>query len=332
MHGSLESITISLPRVYDAAMRVAVLLVVLAWCASAFAQQQPLEVSFAADADCGSREQFEQGVLERLNVERLEASESAQRVSVELRRQGAAVVGRVLLAAGNGRESTREIAAASCDEAIDGLALITAVALQREREAPPATITAPSKPAPRPRPMQRPLPTATLAFELVSSGLFASGTLPEPALGLELAAGLRASIAGAEGSLRLGLRLAPDQSATVSTGTAAFEWTSAIIDVCPRWFVVSAAVALAPCAVTEVGVLEASGARTANPRSERRLWLAPGAGLIGSFRFASPLALELGTEALFPLVHDRFLLGAEVAHQVPRVAARARLGLGVRFP
>ena len=45
----------------------------------------------------------------------------------------------------------------------------------------------------------------------------------------------------------------------------------------------------------------------------------------------SPLFLQIGGEAQFPLNRDRFLLADIVVYEIPAVSWRGQAGVGVRF-
>jgi hypothetical protein len=88
-------------------------------------------LEFIGPRGCGSESQFKASVATR--SERIQfgsSSEDSRSVRVELsRRAGGVVLATLTLIQSNGRRSARKIEASSCDEAVDAIALVTAVTL-----------------------------------------------------------------------------------------------------------------------------------------------------------------------------------------------------------
>ena len=88
-------------------------------------------LEFIGPPGCGSESQFKASVATR--SERIQfgtGDDDARRVRVELsRRAGGVVLATLTLIQSSGRRSARKIEATSCDEAVDAIALVTAVTL-----------------------------------------------------------------------------------------------------------------------------------------------------------------------------------------------------------
>lgn len=271
------------------------------------AEQETVELRYAAPAECPSRAAFEAAILERAPNVRLAAP--AQRVfaiTIETTAdgfRGALVVDRV---------ADKELAAPSCVDLTSALALVTALAI--DPSAGPQLVPA-IRVVRRMHMLEADLDAMIEAG--VGPGALFAGALevrwgPSRLYALELAA-----IAGRD-------------SVTHDGAEARFTWLAARPAAC----VLGAAgrVALDACGHVELGAVLAAGAMIINQRDRTRLWLT--AGLHGNARY--PLGahgfglLQLG--ASVPLVRDRYLFAPNVTvHATPGVTAWLVLGVGLRF-
>jgi hypothetical protein len=90
---------------------------------------------------------------------------------------------------------------------------------------------------------------------------------------------------------------------------------------------------LGPCALFDVGRVEAKGIGVDRPSSRTTLWMAPGAGAFVSFRATRSVVMLLDVDALFPIGRDRFVLDnvpGDVFRASP-VAVRASFAGEIRF-
>jgi hypothetical protein len=130
---------------------------------------------------------------------------------------------------------------------------------------------------------------------------------------------------------RAGVRLTVPDTVSSNEGLATFKWWAGVVSICPALAFGNRSFAQALCMTFEQGVLTAAGSETRNPRSSGRSWTAVGPGVAFRWAVLSPLFALVAVDALFPLNRDRFILGTEQIHEVPRVALRGEFGLGARF-
>jgi hypothetical protein len=326
---------------------------VLLGAASAGGQSPEPAIVYQAPPDCGSQSEFESKVRARTRSHTLEPTGDSKpsRFEIRLRSDDARVRGSITIYELSGDANTREIEAASCTEAIDGLALIAALTLDpysRQPEptaeplpsstAPAATPTVPPPPPPTTRPAKpKPAPARERlsAVDLSASGLAVlSGIAPDPRPGLEGSIGFTTQAIVPSGSLlRVGARLALAQPVETREGTATLDWWTLMASLCPAWLPLNPSLRLAACLNWEIyGELQGSGGTdTLNPRKRTSQWAALGPALLVRWDLLPPLFVQGGGEALLTFDRDRFLIGDAVAYEIPPLALRAQLGLGVGF-
>ena len=104
------------------------------------------------------------------------------------------------------------------------------------------------------------------------------------------------------------------------------------MDVCVANVALGLGASVRPCMTAELGALSAEGQRVNNPQSATRRWVATGALADAAWHLSGPVELTGIAAAVFPWLPDRFFVGTERIHEVPRVAWRAGLGLAVVWP
>lgn len=226
----------------------------------------------------------------------------------------------------------RTISAATCEEALDALALMVAIALDPEGFAAASPSEEPNRASPRVESTQAAPPGDRWQGSL-GAGVQAQGAAaPEWLLGPELAAGLhwlRESVWSP--SLRVGLSRVQGDEMRAEGGSASFELGALSVDACPTRVAISA-ISLRPCLFGTYGRLRARGADTLDPRSvDRPWWVAGGSAWLAwePTPFAALTAtLRLGR----PGVRDTFQFEPFPFHRVPAWSASGSLGLEVRFP
>lgn len=247
-------------------------------------------------------------------------------VEVETGAEGAR--GRVVLS-GRGHETTRELRAATCAEAVEALALIVAILLDPEADTRPHL---PSRSARVPIPRSEPGPV-TPRVPYFAGGVEASalgGVAPEPMLGPRgfLEIGQRAPQPWFS-SLRLSWFRAASASIQQSRGEAASFWLdTARLDGCAlRWSNDIASVE--PCIGVEAGVLTARSTH----RSRALGWAAASGLLRGALLYADTLTVHADLGFGVPLTRYRFRFsGQSPLYTSAEVGIRAGVGVGVRFP
>lgn len=319
-----------------------------------------VSVVFEAPPDCGSQSEFEARVRGRTRTRTLEPTAATDsrpsRFEVSLRRDEERVLGSLTIYETSGDANTREIEAASCSEAIDGLALIAALTLDptsnlkaeptEPAEPTPPTSGEPTQPPPTTdeRAETRPSTPPELdeqpserrpiraALDGSVSVLATTGVSPESGLGLEPALGLFTDALVRSGSLlRVGGRIVRSHDVALAEGDATLEWRALMAQLCPALLPLHESLWITGCVAAEVGELAGQGRDTQNPRTRTSTWGALGPALLARWEVLSPLFVQVGGEALFPLNRDRFLLADATVYEIPPVSARGQGGLGVTF-
>jgi len=158
------------------------------------------------------------------------------------------------------------------------------------------------------------------------------GTLPSPALGAALAAGLRSDRLQltARGALfnSVEARLA-DSKATVG---ASFALSSVRAEICGSPIGAAASWRIAACAGPELDRLVAHGFGVDTPRSAVVTWLSLALGAEARFRLAGPFELAAALGLILPTRRERFGLdGLGILHRPAVASGRASLGLYLAF-
>lgn len=292
-----------------------------------------LDIHYSAPAQCPDRAAFEKSIRRR--TERASSSHDdaapPRRLDVRLEQTATAVRGHLAVADDAGGTTVREIEAATCAEAVDGLALIVALLFDPE-SAKDATETPPPPESPKSAPRDvTSEPKRNSHFALSTSFITASGHAPDLLPGGELALAFEAPLfAGLLLYIKAGVRLTTPDTVSSNEGLATFKWWAGLASVCPALELGDPSF-VGVCVSMEQGVLSATGSDTRNPRSTGRSWTAMGPGLALRWSVLPPLFTFIAADALFPLNRDRFFLGTEQIHEVPAVAFRGEVGVGVRF-
>jgi hypothetical protein len=313
---------------------------------------------YTAPAECPNETTFVERVRERSQHGHFAADGELARtfvVSVAVDERGATA--RVDFVDSDGSSVFRRVRGETCEEAVSGIALVTALAIDgratpEEPETPAATASAVPPPPPVAPPAQQP-PRAQLAPPETRAAA-ARETVRESAL--SFSAGLGAGYASHKGpsgsptfDAFFGARLADDgpsarasvwhfRSEVTNAGREArFRGYGSRLELCPLafgsswWFV-------EPCLGADGGVLLASGvesAAIAEPRESARGWwdvlaLARVGTLVSGW-----LLLEAQGELALPLVSDRYGFGEPPVDpnvfEVGSVGVSGRGGLGFRF-
>lgn len=293
-----------------------------------------LDVSYSAPETCPSQEVFEAAIRKRtmgLTAPRDDSS-TPEHLDVHLRSAAAGFRGRLVVRERSGRSNLREIDGATCDEAVEGLALVVALMFDpgaESRAPPPASSPEPVNEAPRAVTRRE---RRSNHLSLATSVLALTGQSPHTVPGGELAAAFEAPLSERfELVFQGGARVSAPDTTERTEGNASFKWWAITASVCPAMRTASGSAFVAACAAAEQGELEATGSDTRNPRSATRSWTSLGPGITALWTAMPPLFATASIDAIFPLRRDRFVLGTEDIHEVPNVALRAGIGVGVRI-
>lgn len=313
---------------------------------------EPLLVEWKAHAACPDVNVFWSALVSRSDaVRRAKTGEPGRKVSVEIATNAKGSVGRVSI---EGAEP-RSIAAATCGEAVDAMAIVVALLLDPNASAramsphgpartppAPATEEAPSTPPP---PRDEPPPSAPAAEEppAPTSSLAAP---PRPWV-VSIGGGADVFSAGDTGAVlttpislevarevAIRLNLARGRSGTVRNElgpSARFVWSTARVDVCTGRG--RRLVAFSPCLAMEAGSLAGEPVVTDRPQSDQRLWMAAHVLGRGSLALGSTFSLELEAGAAVALTRPEFYVDPDFFLYRPApLLFHARAGLMVHFP
>lgn len=300
------------------------------------------------------------------------AGERARTFTITVTRRASGILGQLKIEDPPAPPALREVSGEECGEIVSALALITALAVDPHAStapqvslspSPPPVVeapaaAAPASPSPPPSPplgpyippppwlgpIAMPLPAllppsrsaAALPPWRLSSGLqiaaisaVAPGIIPgvggfidvEQRAASVFSPSFRASVFWATGG---GSRLGPVFSN--------FYWFAGRLEGCPLQLRPVALVRLSPCAVIDVGRLQAEGGGRVTSSVRVRPWVAP--GVLGRVRWeiVDPLLVEVEAGAFVPLVRDTFYIAPMIdIHRAPAVGASLAAGVGVHF-
>jgi hypothetical protein len=267
-------------------------------------------------------------------------------------------LGRVTLTGADGRSTTKTLSARDCDDLVDALSLVAALALRSEPgkpvgetgdqpeaapPAPPAPAAQPSAApvAAAPAPAPPPEPdlassalrdrTARTGFDIDLGGLVASGPAPEAVFAGTVGVGWAQDRGFLSPAVGVGVAAGASPSVSESGGRASFAWLVARLEGCGVRVAIAGVMLVRGCLLGDFGWVNARGSDTDSPASSSRGWISLGA----STRWELPLGprfgvhLVAGVEA--PLRRDRYAFGASDFFQVPAVMATASASAAAYF-
>jgi hypothetical protein len=323
-------------------------------------QPQAFRVEFSAAPGCGDREAFAEEVLKR--TERLrpaEPGEPALTFLVNIGRTVEGARGQVAIREPDGNLSLRDVPGSDCPEVLSAMALIAALTVdplaRPDREVPVAArrrrpqSTRPALPLPRKGPPRAVPPPPTQAAEPESRGaalglgtgarVNAHGSvMPELAVGVAAYIEVVSRRSGLfSPSLRVGAVFSrhggfETELASGTNATAAFEWLTARVELCPVRLGSAKRISLRPCAYFDAGRLKGSGSNVSPKREKSVFWTAAGAELSLEARLIGALTAGAEVGILLPFRRDRFFFVPErTAHEISAAGLSAGLGLGLHF-
>jgi hypothetical protein len=299
-------------------------------------------VAYRASSTCSSVGSFEAEVQRRLPHAVTESGDAPFHFVVGVFPDEHRFVGELLLREASGRETTRRVSGASCDEVVSALALV-ATLLVESSESATTTATPGPLPPPIPRATRVSLPARTSEqtsrrqrWRFGVGVLYHAAVGPSPRSGVEWLGGAMLPWGRQqEMLLELSFQSTLEQVQATPGGTGSFDWRSLSLLACPLRWPTAGTLALRPCALAELGDLVGIGLDTQNAAEQRMLWVAPGAALRLELVLWGPLRVELGLGGVVPLVRDSFYFeprtDENVAFRVPSWGARGELLLTARL-
>jgi hypothetical protein len=308
--------------------RICATLIGLACSQRARAEQNeaPVRIEYLAPAGCPTEEEFLVRVRARApRVRRASEGDRVRTFVISIAGAHGERSGHLVVRDVDGKTADRDMVGNTCEEVVDALALITALAVERSAlTSSPAS--APLSPPPfEERPSKRSGGRWHAALT-VSAGMV-SGVVPNPVLDVALL--LEVDV------LKLGF-LSPAvragfEGVDFHSQVAHFGWRAGVVEGCPtQWSY--ATLNLQPCVRVEAGILEGTGVNVTPARDAIRAWLAAGMVARAQWFFSVPLFVDVEAGLRFPLVRTRYFVQPDTTvHEPPSVGLILSAGLGVRF-
>jgi hypothetical protein len=307
----------------------------------------PVQLEYAVPSQCPGQSHFVDRVRSRSERIQFEAI-AKKRLEVTIQGRGKTWTGRVSFLESNQEPLSREISAQSCDEVIDGLALVTVMvldpdAIQHANSAavPPLTPSAPIPvpSTPKTLPEKTPAPAVHSQPTIPSrAGFGADGVLSAisgPAPGLMWGWGVSTHVDWIRPSpwsphLRISFTRFARDAYLARGGTANFTMNEAYLAICPcsaryrSW-------RFRPCAAAGYGSLTAKGTRTFVPETETHTWAEVDLQLEFDWNPIWHLELFFAPAAGLALKRYSFSFNPYDFHTVPPVILSGTFGLGLQF-
>lgn len=307
------------------------------------AEAAPIRLRYSAPQTCPDAAAFMDQVSARTPLARAaRGDEPATELRVVVQEVPGGSSGKLELHNADATIALREVSAVDCAQVVSALALMTALAIDPNASTavaqppqpappPPPTMTTPARSAQPPRPALP--PPARWAFEVGAVAEALGGVAPDPVLLVRPFVELVHELDSSWGyALRLSGSRAQAEAAN-SLGRADFTLWSGRVEPCPLRVSLARAFAFSACIPVDVGRLEAVGRGLSPSERVARPWLSIGGSGRIEWQPVGVLVLEAAGELFFPIVRDRFFVGADATlHRAPAVAAGASLGAGARFP
>jgi hypothetical protein len=283
--------------------------------------------------------------------------ELARRIDVAVSGAPGGYVATIEFVDEGGEHVARAVRGTLCSEVVDGIAFVTALAIQSrvnealersepvtQSDAPPSNVS--PKPPPQPalvrteaatRPLAartRPVPvrdSPALGVRVAARAALATGTGPEMSPGAALGVVYEWNNARIGGALQ-GFFAGRGEVQGVE---ASFERLTARLEGCPLVLELADGASLEPCPFVDLGSI--TGEAFEDPPAvvsgfpESALWLSAGAFGRAVGRFGA-VAVELEALLGVPLLRESFYVeGGDVVYRVPAIYGAVAVGLGVRF-
>ena len=317
--------------------------------AQAAAAPETTRFEFRAPAGCSSAEDFSARVTKRSWRIRLVADPSVRRSLVVEIQPGAgnALRGTVTVTEADGATRTRQLKAATCNEAVDALSLIATVTLDPDAmlgEAPPETSepakppVAPPPPLPPKGPRQAPPrfhrtpPTELYRFSFGLAAAVLWRMAPELAPGATASAAFEINPGNLAAPFwRLSLTHAERRGVAESGGQAAFAFTLPTLDACPLRLG-PRALGLRPCAFGSLGLLKVWGEGTLQNETHSRLYGAAGVAAWLGWRVSEVFEIVGDARVGLPFRRDLFAFDGAGFFKTPTPGFSFGLGAAGGFP
>jgi hypothetical protein len=339
--------------------------VMLGLCEPALAQSRAVSIAYRAPNECPSEAAFVREVLRRLSAVRVtDAADAERHFVVDVQSTSTDGRARLEFVDAEGSRVERELSARNCREAANGIALVTAVAIdprlsiadeppEERHETEPTRASEPTS-ASEPTPRQTARQTTRATSQNVDS--LPSRSKEVDRAGWPWLAGVAGGVvsdvapvwaatadafaeAGPTRSFRGRLTLGYSDTGQfdLQGGLARFQLGFARTELCPVAIRVANAIAFRPCAGVEAGALRAEGGaspRLAEPKSTPLVpWFAGIAALRAELELGSIFSTELEGQLRVPFLHHRYVFERpeQVVFETPDFGAGLLVGARARF-
>ena len=275
------------------------------------AAAEAISVRILESDPCFSSRRFLSQVRSRLKDRRFSITFEPADVEVQVVQAERGYAAQLRIKKEDGSQLSRAITAASCGEAIDGLAFITSVALDANAIDP---ASAPEQPAA--------LESAPREGADEYRGVLAAGAtslflvLPRAAFGPEASFQWGQERGGWwSPAASLGIQMHRLPNVREPSGTARFELLQATLELCPSQWKYGF-FSIRPCAYGSAGRLRAEGRATQNPGERRRPYLSAGGDVLLDFELGQVVHLLARGMIALPMVRDSFQFDGVTFHRV----------------
>jgi hypothetical protein len=302
---------------------------------------------------CGKKKEFDVALRARLTGVRLEEQGAERTVLARIEGEADGTYRATMtLVQPAGRAASRVVTTSSCAEAVDALALITAVTLEplvvanppsddgkragnvEGASAPPAKSSAGTRSgsvASEPRVTQALPSSHSTVFGFGAAYAAFYGQTPSLLNGFELSAHvMKKASSNFSPAIRLGLAYSLERGYKAEGGVADFSLTSATIDLCLGRGL-GTFLEFRGCALGFGGLVASRGRATLAPENHRRPFFAPGVTAEVTLVPYRSIGVPLRFSAAIPTSRDHYVFEPVVFYTVPVVTFGLSVGLEARF-
>jgi len=271
-------------------------------------QSAPLFIHIQNSHPCFDQERFLRDLRSRLPEKQVELTRDNAQAEVQVLRHEQGYQASLVLHSSGSATRPRVITSPTCDEATEGIAFITSVALEDQRQ----TAQSPSH-----APVQESAVPQQKAWEMRAAvgAQLAVDVLPKTTAGplLSVFGGRRRAGFWSPG-IELGFLILPAVHVTQPAGVARFSQWHFTLDLCPTQGRVRA-FWLRPCAYAAAGRLRSEGRETENGQLRHRPYLTAGAEVVLGVDLGRWVDLIVRGSWSAALIVDSYQLGDEIFYK-----------------
>lgn len=298
------------------------------------AEGTPVQLNFVGAADCDDHTVLQREVERRSEVVRwVAAGAETVKLDVRIGRGDLHFEALVVVERPGAPPVARAITGSTCQEVIEGAALIVAVLVPPVEPHQPITPVGPARSLPVPRPLVN-RESLTWRFGGGAAGIQMWGVAPAHLPGVEAFGDASTYANGWAPSFRVSVRYAARSGFGVGPGDgeSAFRLISGVAGACPVAWLPVPAITLRPCVTGALGRLRGSGSGAEGTQTESHPWAAIGPGLRLEAQVLDALSVQVEGTAEVGLFTGRFWFGRAAFHETSRLNERIAVSVVARFP